>query len=187
MSDTRGEITLLLHELADGEDAAFDRLVPVVYEQLRRIARRHMAGEDPGHTLTSTALVHEAYADLVRLERIDWQDRAHFFALASRVMRRILIDHAVARKAEKRGGDRSRVPLDEALAAAAGRPDDLLALDEALERLEALSERQSRVVECRFFAGMTIEETAQALEVSPATVSRDWTAARAWLNRELSR
>lgn len=187
MSETPGEITRLLHALAAGEGAAFDRLVPVVYDQLRRIARRHMAGEKSGHTLTVTALVHEAYTDLVALDRIDWQDREHFFAVASRVMRRVLVDHAVAKNAQKRGGGRSRVPLEEELAPIEERSDDLLALDEALERLAALDERQSRVVECRFFAGMTIEETAEALEVSPATVRRDWTAARAWLNRELSK
>lgn len=186
MSDASGEITRLLHDLAEGEEDAFDRLVPIVYERLRGIARRQMAGEDTGHTLTATALVHEAYADLVGLERIDWQDRAHFFAVASRLMRRILIDHAVARKAQKRGGDRSRVPLEEALLVAEERPDDLLALDEALQALERLDERQCRVVECRFFAGMTIEATAEALGVSAATVSRDWTSARAWLNRQLS-
>lgn len=186
MSEASGEITRLLHDLADGEEDAFDRLVPIVYDRLRRIARRQMVGEDTGHTLTATALVHEAYADLVGLERIDWQDRAHFFAVASRLMRRILIDHAVARKAQKRGGNRSRVPLEEALLVAEERPDDLLALDEALESLERLDERQCRVVECRFFAGMTIEATAEALGVSAATVSRDWTSARAWLNRKLS-
>lgn len=187
MCETRGEITRLLHDLAAGEEEAFDRLVPVVYDQLRRIARRHMAGEKSGHTLTGTALVHEAYTDLVALNGIDWHDREHFFAVASRVMRRVLVDHAVAKKAQKRGGGRSRVPLHEELAAIEQRPDDLLALDEALKRLSFLDERQSRVVECRFFAGMTIEETATALDVSPATVRRDWTAARAWLNRELSR
>ncbi|MFW6191897.1 MAG: sigma-70 family RNA polymerase sigma factor [Gemmatimonadota bacterium] len=186
MSEASGEITRLLHDLADGEEDAFDRLVPIVYDRLRRIARRQMAREDTGHTLTATALVHEAYADLVDLERIDWQDRAHFFAIASRLMRRILIDHAVARKAQKRGGDRARVPLDEAFLVAEERPDDLLALDEALTSLERLDERQCRVVECRFFAGMTIEATAEALGVSAATVSRDWTSARAWLNRKLS-
>ncbi len=186
MGDTQGDITRLLHDLAGGEVEALDRLVPLVYEQLRRIARRHMARENVGHTLTVTALVHEAYTDLVALDRIDWQDREHFFAFASRVMRRVLVDHAVARKAQKRGGDRARVPLDERWAAIEGRPDDLLALDEALRKLASLDERQSRVVECRFFAGMTIEETAKALGISPATVNRDWTAARAWLNRELS-
>lgn len=185
MSQNSGEITRLLHAVADGEDTAFERLIPIVYDRLRAIARRQMAKEAGGHTLTATALVHEAYTDLVGLERIDWRDRAHFFAVASRVMRRVLIDHAVAKKAQKRGGDRSRIPLDEALTAAEERPDDFLALNEALERLEAMDERQSRVVECRFFAGMTIETTAEALGVSPATVSRDWTAARAWLNREL--
>jgi RNA polymerase sigma factor (TIGR02999 family) len=179
-------VTRLLHALTEGERGALDRLVPIVYDRLRAIAANQMAQEDPGHTLTATALVHEAYADLAELDRLSWRDRAHFFAVASRLMRRILVDHAVAKKALKRGGDRSPVPLDEAVVVAEDRPDDLIALDEALEDLKALDERQCRVVECRFFAGMTIEDTASALGVSPATVSRDWTAARAWLNRRLS-
>jgi RNA polymerase sigma factor (TIGR02999 family) len=184
--DEKGEVTRLLAATAKGDRAAYDELLPLVYEELRGIAQRHLRRERPGHTLATTDLVHEAYFALVGIERVSWVDRAHFFAVAARAMRRVLINHAVARSAKKRGGGRERTGLDvDALPAAV--PDEhLLALDEALQRLEQRNERYGRIVECRFFAGMSIEETASALDVSPATVKRDWAMARAWLHRELS-
>lgn len=163
-----------------------DELFPVVYEEMRRVAHRHLRGEDSGHTLGTTALVHEAYLELAKLQHIRWPAPAYILAAASRAMRRILIDYAVARRAEKRGGGKGTETLDDALVMAASRGDDLIALDEALDRLSAMNERYGRVVECRFFGGMSIEETAEALGSSPATVKRDWTLARAWLNRELA-
>jgi RNA polymerase sigma factor (TIGR02999 family) len=166
-----------------------EQLFPLAYDQLRRIAARKLRSERMEHTLSATALVHEAWLEVARLERIEWQNPAHFLAIASQAMRRILIDYAVARRAQKRGGGARKEPLDgaaDAVAIAHERSDDLLALDEALSRLSALDERQARIVECRFYGGMSIDETATALGVSPATVKREWAAARAWLNRELS-
>ncbi|HEY8257714.1 MAG TPA: ECF-type sigma factor [Gemmatimonadales bacterium] len=162
-----------------------DRMLPVVYDELRRIAHRQLRGERSDHTLETTALVHEAYLKLSRLDRIEWRDRGHFLAAAAGAMRRILVDYAVARRAEKRGGERRRVPLDDIIILADDRAQELLALDEALRRLALESERAARIVEWRFFGGMTVEETAQVMEISPATVKREWTVARAWLNREL--
>jgi RNA polymerase sigma-70 factor, ECF subfamily len=159
-------------------------IFPLVYDVLRRMARRRLAGERTGHSFSPTDLVHEAYLKLVRLDRIEWQGRAHFLAMAARAMRNILVDYALKRKAGKRGGGQVHGPLEETVAIAEA-PGDLLALHEAMSRLEAIDPRQGRVVECRFFAGMSIEETAEALEVSPASVKRDWALARAWLNREL--
>ncbi|HET8653953.1 MAG TPA: sigma-70 family RNA polymerase sigma factor [Longimicrobiaceae bacterium] len=182
----RGEVTQLLAELTHGGRDAVDRLYPLVYAELQRVAHRQLAGERPDHTLATTELVHEAYLKLVGLERIEWRNRAHFFAVAARAMRRILVDYAVSRGAQKRGGGGQRVALDAVELVADERGEDLLALDDALVRLEAIQERCARVVECRFFGGMSIEETAEALDVSPATVKRDWTVARAWLYRELS-
>jgi len=184
-----GEVTRLLEAATRGDDRALDRLIPLVYDELRGIAARRMSAERNGHTLTTTALVHEAYLELAGLDRIQWKNRAQFFAIAARLMRRILVDHAVRRDAEKRGGGRTPVTLDRVAGALAVVPEtdaDMVALDEALQRLEAEDERLARVVECRFFGGMTIEETGAALDVSPATVKRDWTLARAWLNRELT-
>jgi len=180
------DITQMLVELSGGNREAMDRLLPAIYEQLRLMARRELRRERPGHTLTPTALVHEAYLKLVQLERVDWRGRAHFFGACAREMRRILISYARMKKADKRGGGVSPVTLENVMVAAESRPGELLALDEALVKLEALSARQARIVECRFFAGMSVEETAAALEISPATVKREWTAARAWLNRELT-
>jgi RNA polymerase sigma factor (TIGR02999 family) len=161
-------------------------LFETVYAELRRVAHRHLGGERVGHTLGTTGLVHEAYLELARLEHIEWPGRAYVLAAASRAMRRILIDYALARSTKKRGGGVANVPLDDAVAMAVSRSDALLALDEALDRLAALSPRSARVVECRFFGGMTIEETAEALAISPATVKREWGVARAYLNRELA-
>ena len=162
-------------------------LLPLVYGELKRIAARELRGERPGHTLCATALVHEAWVELSKLNRLKPQNRSHFLALAAQAMRRVLIDHAVARRAQKRGGGLQPGPLlDDAVAMVDVRAAELLDLDGALDRLGALDERQARVVECRFYGGMTIEETADALDVSPATVKREWTLARAWLNRELA-
>lgn len=180
------DITRLLHELSQGRSGALDRLMPLVYDELRRISHRQLRGERPGHTLSTTALVHEAYLKLVDIEAVDWRDRAHFFAMAGRSMRRILIDHARTRKRKKRGGDRVRVPLDRVIDVSMERADTLLALDQALDRLESRNERQSRVVHCRFFAGLSVKETAAALGISQATVKRDWAYSRAWLNRALA-
>jgi RNA polymerase sigma factor (TIGR02999 family) len=183
--DEHGEITQLLVAAKGGGADAIGRVVTLVYEELERIAHRQLAREHAGHTLDTGALVHEAYLKLDRLEHIEWRSREHFLAMAARLMRRILIDYAEARRAGKRGGAAVRITLDAATIAVEERGDDLLALDEALRRLERLDARQSRIVECRFFAGMSVEETAAALDLSPATVKRDWVAARAWLNREL--
>jgi RNA polymerase sigma factor (TIGR02999 family) len=179
------EITQLLLQLSGGRGEALDQLIPIVYQELRSVAHGQLGGEKPGHTLNTTALVHEAYLKLVNIRQVQWRDRAHFFAMASRLMRRILIDYARARKREKRGGDVVPVPLEEAFGVSGDRADDLVALDDALTRLEAMSPRQCRVVEYRCFAGLSVEETAVVLESSPATVKRDWAFARAWLNREL--
>lgn len=163
-----------------------DDLLPLVYGELKRIAARELRGERPGHTLSATALVHEAWVELAKLDRIRWQNRSHYLALAAQAMRRILIDHAVARRALKRGGGRVVETLtDDAIAVVEARAAELLDLDAALLRLADLDPRQAKVVECRFFGGMSIEETADALQLSPATVKRDWALARAWLNREL--
>lgn len=166
-------------------DGGLDDVFPAVYEELRRVAHRHLRGEHTGHTLGTTALVHEAYLELARLEHIRWPGQAYVLAAASQAMRRILVDFAVSRRAQKRGGGVIAEPLDDAVVMAVSRGDDLLALDEALDRLATVNERYGRVVECRFFGGMSVEETAEALGTSPATVKRDWTVARAWLNREL--
>ncbi len=165
-----------------------DELFPLVYDQLRRMAARKLRDERTGHTLSATALVHEAWLELNKLNRIEWQNRSHYLAHAAQAMRRILIDHAVSRSRQKRGGGQTPVHLEEDVwAVAETRGDKLLELDEALERLAQLDARQARIVECRFFGGMTVEETAETLSVSLATVKREWATARAWLNRELQR
>jgi RNA polymerase sigma factor (TIGR02999 family) len=163
-----------------------DEMFPLVYDELRRIAARKLRSERTSHTLSATALVHEAWLELTKLDRIKWQNRSHYMALAAQAMRRILIDYAVARRRQKRGGGKAPVHIDgEVWAVAETRGEDLLALDEALERLAAMNERQARIVEYRFYGGMSVEETADALKISPATVKREWSTARAWLNREL--
>lgn len=163
-----------------------DEMFPLVYDELRRIAARKLRSERTSHTLSATALVHEAWLELTKLDRIKWQNRSHYLALAAQAMRRILIDYAVARRRQKRGGGKAPVQIDgEVWAVAEARGEDLLALDEALERLAAMNERQARIVEYRFYGGMSVEETADALKISPATVKREWSTARAWLNREL--
>ncbi|HSK18688.1 MAG TPA: ECF-type sigma factor [Longimicrobiales bacterium] len=180
------DVTTLLRAHMAGEPDALEQLLPRVYDELRRIARARLRHEQPGHTLGATEVVHEAYVKLVPLQNIDWQGRAHFFAVASRAMRNVLIDHAVRRRAAKRGGGAYAVALDENVASSTIPLDDLIALGEALDRLEAMDERQARVVECRWFGGLNLDETAEALGISAATVSRDWTFARAWLHRALA-
>jgi RNA polymerase sigma factor (TIGR02999 family) len=180
-----GEISRILAAVRDGDREAFGAIFPLVYNELRQMARHRMRAERPGHTLSPTALVHEAYLKLAGLERIEWRNRAQFFALAAQAMRQVLVDHALRRKAHKRGGGQVHVTLDEGERGYAPPLEEILALDEALRRLEETDERRARVVVCRFFAGMEVEETAAALGTSEATVKRDWSVARAWLNREL--
>ncbi len=181
-----GEFTTLLRESRQGRREAFDRLMPLVYGSLRRLAANALRGERDGHTLTPTALANEAYLKLAALERIEWRDRAHFFAVAAGAMRRILVNHAEARRARKRGGGAAAVALEDAALVSEDRIEDLLAIDRALDRLQALSPAAARVVECRIFMGMTVEETAAAMDCSAASVKRHWTTARAWLTRELT-
>lgn len=183
--ESSGQIIQLLEQYSAGDESVVDRLIPLVYPDLRRIAHRRLRSEPADLTLNTTALVHETYLNLVDQTSCDWSDRAHFFAVAARLMRRVLIDYARKKKAEKRGGGTVRVTLQEEMAATDPRFGDLLALDEALEALAAHDERMGRVVECRFFGGMTVEETAAALDVSTRTVERDWMRARAYLGRSL--
>ena len=198
-------VTQLLSQWRSGNERALGELTGLVYQELRNLAQRHLKRERQNHTIQRTALVHEAFVRLVNQQSVDWQSRAHFFALASNLMRRILVDHARARLASKRGGGAVAVSLDEIMApldaettGGAGNipepqhfdgetDDDVAAIDEALTKLGGMDERQARIVEMRYFGGLTIEETAQALEISDATVKREWTLARAWLKRELSR
>ena len=180
------EVTRLLVAWRGGDAGALDRLLPLVYAELRRVAHRYMRDERPNHPLQTTALVHEAYLRLIDVTRVDWQSRNHFFAVSARLMRRILVEAARRRNADKRGGDASHVALDEAFVPAADRGADLLALDEALEHLAALAPRKARVVELRYFAGLSVKETADVLGVSVETVMRDWRMAKLWLQRDLS-
>jgi RNA polymerase sigma factor (TIGR02999 family) len=181
------EITQLLVAWNNGDAAALERLTPFVYAELHRLAKRCMAGERRGHILQTTALVNEAYLRLIDWRNVEWQNRAHFFGLAAQLMRHILVDFARARQREKRGGDALLVSLSEAANVAQEQSADLVALDDALQTLEKLDSRQARVVELRFFAGLSLEETAEALKVSVSTVRRDWSLAEAWLFRELNR
>lgn len=189
MPDPEPDVTRLLQDWQQGNEQARERLLSQVYDDLRRVARGQLARERPGHTLQPTALVHEAYLRLVDQKRVRWESRAHFLALAATMMRRILVSHARKKKADKRGGDAVPVTLVEALDAASGSPVaplDLVALDDALTDLARQDPRPARIVELRYFGGLTIEETARVLDVSPATVKLDWKMARAWLFRELS-
>lgn len=179
------EVTRLLVAWRDGRAGVADRLFPLIYDELRRIARRQLRRERQGHTLSTTALVHEAYLRLVDQTRLFSTDRVHFYAIAARAMRRILVDHARQRYAQKRGGKQTPLPLDEERMGAKEQATLMLALDHALERLGKRNQRLSQVVECRFFGGLTEEETAAVLDVSPRTVRRDWAKARAWLYKEL--
>jgi RNA polymerase sigma factor (TIGR02999 family) len=181
-----GTITALLQEWRRGDRAALDRLTPLVYDELRALARRHLSRERHRLTLQPTALVHEAYLRLVGGGQVKWEDRAHFFGVASRLMRQVLVDHARARRAKKRGGGATLIDLTGADPSSGPHTVDVLALHEALDRLAALDAASERIVEMRYFGGLTVEETAEVLSTSPATVKRDWSAARAWLLRELS-
>ena len=186
MSDERThDVTALLVDWTQGDEAALERLTPIVYGELKRLARIQMAGERPGHVLQATALVNEVYLRLVDLKAMRWRDRAHFFAMAARLMRRILVDFARSRDYQKRGGGAKHVTLGHAAGIPAGEPGDLLAIDRALEALAAIDPRKSQVVELRFFGGLTLDETAEVLKVSRDTVKRDWNFARPWLTREL--
>ncbi len=180
------KITQLLNAHASGNKEAFAELVPLIYDELYRMAQNRLYRERPGHTLNATALVHEAYLKLARFDQLNYQNSSHFFAIASQAMRNILVDYAIKQKAQKRGGKNSPVTLGEADANMEINVLDVLSVHQALERLSVLDERQARIVECRFFGGLTIEETAQALNVSEPTVNRDWKIARAWLNKELA-
>jgi RNA polymerase sigma factor (TIGR02999 family) len=187
MSESPGDLTVLLRRLKEGDQTAESELATEVYDELRRLAARYMRRERNDHTLQPTALVHEAFLKLFEFRDIDWQGRAHFFAVASRMMRRVLVDHARRIHAGKRGGDRGDVPLDSAFLYAEERPAELIALDEALQRLSELDPRQCRVVELRFFGGLSVEEAAEVLGVSERTIKREWGVARAWLYGELSK
>ena len=184
---SREDVTGLLLAWSAGDQAALDKLMPLVYAELHRLAKRHMGREHAGHTLQTSALVNEAYMRLVDAHGVRWQNRAHFFAVSAQIMRRILVDFARARQNLKRGGGAQQVTLDEGLVVSPERGADLLALDEALEKLASLNPRQSKVVELRYFGGLNEEEVAEALSVSPRSVRHDWSLARAWLYRELNR
>lgn len=187
MPNSPSTVTHLLERLREEDREALDALLPLVYDELHRLAHLELRGEGPDITLRTTALVHEAYGKLVDHHAVDWQGRSHFFGVAARAMRQVVINRARKRQAQKRGGDAPHLTIDEGRIAVDQQADRLVALDEALDRLAAIDERQSRIVECRFFGGMTIEETAAALDVSPSTVKRDWRTAKAWLSREIKR
>jgi len=180
-------VTSLLLQWGKGDASALEQLIPLVHQELRRLARRQLRGEQPGHTLETAALVNEAYVRLVDLKRVSWQDRTHFFAMSARIMRRVLVDYARARRSQKRGGDVTRVPLDPGLDVPIELRTDLVALDDALVALGDFDARKGRVVELRFFGGLTVDETASLLDVSPETVLRDWRFAKAWLLRQMER
>jgi RNA polymerase sigma factor (TIGR02999 family) len=185
MEPSQADVTILLSESTRGNQDAIERLVPLVYDELKRLANCYMRRERPDHTLQATALVNEAYLKLVCQQSVNWQSRSHFFGIAAQLMRRILIDHARRHLRKKRGGGQVVVPLDEGLFFSTGQSALLLRLDEALERLAKLDSRQGKIVELRFFGGMSVEETAEFLGISPKTVKRDWSVAKAWLHGEL--
>jgi RNA polymerase sigma factor (TIGR02999 family) len=185
-ADQARDVTQLLADWQHGDQKALDRLMPLVYNELRRIAARYLHSERSGHTLQTTALVHEAYLRLVDETHIEWQGRAHFFGVAATLIRNILVDHARTQKALKRGGNVSKLSLDEAFAIPAQKEPDILAVDDALRELSKIDEQQARIVELRFFAGLTIEETAEVLNISVSTVKRDWVLAKTWIYRALS-
>jgi len=181
-----GEVTRLLASMKEGDADAANRLLPLVYDELRRLAASYMRRERPDHTLQATALVNEAFVKMVGKDATAFESRSHFFGVAAGIMRHILVDHARSRRANKRGGSAKRLQLDEALVFSDQQSDQLLAVDEALERLAKLSPRQAKIVELRFFTGLSIPETAKILEIAPRTVVREWTVAQAWLQRELN-
>ena len=184
---SHGDITQLLKDWSDGDQQALTKLIPLVYDELRRLAQRYMAQERPDHTLQTTALVHEAYLRLVDLNNVRWQNRAHFFGVSAQLMRHILVDYARNQHAAKRGGANLKLSLDEAVNLSDERAVELVALDDAMARLASLDPQKSRIAELRFFGGLNIEEVAEILGVSAATVVRQWRLARAWLNREISK
>jgi RNA polymerase sigma-70 factor, ECF subfamily len=179
------QVTEVLLRWSSGDQEAKARLTTLVYDELRRLASRYMGRERKDHTLQTTALVHEAYLRLVDQEKIQWQNRSHFFAIAAQLMRQILVDHARKHRSSKRGGSVFRLSLDEATIAAEQHPEDVIALHEALEELASIDPRKSQIIELRFFGGLTVEETAEVLKISPVTIMREWRLARAWLYREL--
>lgn len=179
-------ISLILKDWSSGKSEAVDRLMPVIYDELKKIAAQYLRKERREHTLQPTELAHEAYLKLIDISNVNWQDRAHFFAVSAQVIRHILVDYARAKATDKRGGAAERIILDEAISSSDERDTDLLALDEALKLLATFDEQQSRIVELRFFGGLTIEETAAVLDLSPATIKREWALARAWLHKTLS-
>src|SRR5689334_13443272 len=183
----QNEITGQLLAWHKGDTAALEQLIPAVYQELRHMAERYLRSENPGHTLQPTALVHEAYLRLIDQTQVTWQNRAHFFGVAAQMMRRILVDHARTKHRTKRGGSERTISLEEVLDIGSGKTADLVALDEALKSLADIDQRKSQVVEMRFFGGMSVDETAAALDVSPQTVMRDWRLAKAWLYKELKR
>ena len=183
---TTHEVTQLLIDWSNGDKTALDKLVPLIHEELRRLAHHYMSRERPGHTLQTTALVGEAYLRLVNRKEVQWKNRAHFFAIAATLMRNILVDHARSHAYAKRGGGARQIELDEAMVVSQERAADVVALDEVLKELATLDEPQSRIVELRFFGGLTIEETAEAMGTSPTTIKREWRTARAWLYDRLS-
>ena len=180
------EVTQLLIDWSNGDRAALDNLVPLVEQELRRLAHRYMTRERVDHTLQTTALVNEAYIRLVNRENVHWQNRAHFFGIAAQLMRTILVDHARSHATAKRGGAAGKLQLDEALVVSEQKASEVIALDDALNRLTLMDSQQSRIVELRFFGGLTVEETAEVLHLSPATIKREWTTAKAWLYQELA-
>ena len=186
MDPTKHEVTQLLTAWGNGNQAARDQLMSVVYQELHRLAHSYMKRESPDHTLQTSALVNEAYLRLIDQKHVQWQSRAHFFGMAAQMMRRILVDYARNRRYAKRGGGVRELPLDEALPVSAERSAEVVMLDEVLDRLAEFDSRKSQIVELRFFGGLSIEETAEVLSVSPGTVMRDWTLAKAWLRREMS-
>lgn len=180
-------ITQILQAHSSGSQKALDELMPLVYDKMREMAHFRLLGENSDHTFKTTDLVHEAYLKLIQFNKIDWENRAHFYGMASTIMRNILVDYAVKKNAQKRGGDLHRVTLGPQKVPTEVNLEDILSIHQALERLGKIDERQVRVVECRFFGGLTLEETSKALDISTATVSRDWNMAKAWLNRELTK
>src|SRR2546423_291695 len=181
------EVTQLLIDWSNGDRTALDKLVPVVDDELRRLAHRYMSRERADHTLQTTALVNEAFVRLVKRRNVQWQNRAHFFGIAAQLMRTILVDHARSHASAKRGGGAYRFELDEAMVISQQKASEVIALDEALKQLDLIDPQQSRIVELRFFGGLTVEETAEVMHLSPATIKREWSTAKAWLYRELAK
>ncbi len=186
MPSLPGEVTQLLIKWGEGDQAAFEELIPVVYAELKRLARRYMGKERVDHTLQTSALINEAYLRLVDCHSVEWQNRNHFFAVASQIMRHILIDHARSYRYAKRGAGAERIPIEEAEGLRVDRAEELLALDEALKELESFDPRKSRITELRFFGGLTVEETADVMGLAPVTVMREWRAAKAWLHQAMT-